>query len=250
MASAAQQIAVAGKKLFEMERADFLLTFEENLDSHRRAALETPDRSGVDNDPGLVVGGSPAEQATVRFDRIEGRCVPELRRAGRLDVVVGIQEDRRNPLARRRDLSVNRRMGIFDLEKPYPVQSGCFQLVSAGNGALADSGRIESRRANRVNPDQLLQVGPHRRSQLIYRSGQIVESTVFMDFREAHSIPSGGRSSGALLELGRPYMASRLPSLGSWPIRRGAPCRAFFANHGGWIPGRSDLSDVDGGRAD
>ena len=64
----------------------------------------------VQGDPGLVIGGPPAPQATLADFRGVGRRHPQFLPQGRLDIVVGVQEQRRGtgpgPVVRGDDVGV------------------------------------------------------------------------------------------------------------------------------------------------
>jgi hypothetical protein len=73
-------------------RAGLLLALDEQRDPDRRAAVERAQRGEVGHDARLVVGGAARVEATVALGGLERRRRPQLVAAGRLDVVVGVEQ--------------------------------------------------------------------------------------------------------------------------------------------------------------
>jgi hypothetical protein len=114
----------------------------------------------VHRDAGLVVGRAATVQPAIPLARLERVAVPGGGVAGRLDVVVRVQQDgggagRTGPVAQHGRLAAGR--DDFDLG-----QAGCAQEGGhlAGAGAqVRRGGRI---RRHRRDPHQPVQIGPDR----------------------------------------------------------------------------------------
>jgi hypothetical protein len=50
-------------------------------------------RRDMHGDPAFIIGRAPAEQAAIAQRRLERRGVPELKSAGRLNVVMSVEQD-------------------------------------------------------------------------------------------------------------------------------------------------------------
>ena len=116
----AQPLALRVQQLGEVERADLLLAFDEHLDVQRRRArrlAEGAQRGEVEQQAGLVVDdAATVEPAVAPVGRLEGRRPPVLGAAGRLHVVVGVDQHRRRagpraPATRRRRRGASRGRG-------------------------------------------------------------------------------------------------------------------------------------------
>ena len=107
--------AVRGKEVDEVRRAQLLLALDDELHTDGRSPLEDAQRAEVGDDPGLVVGRASTVQAAAAFDRLEGRRLPLLGRAGRLHVVVRVEQHARGP-GRRRGLGEHGRRRAVDLK--------------------------------------------------------------------------------------------------------------------------------------
>ena len=100
----AQALAVLGEEGLERRRADLLLALDEHGDADAgavRVGGEVGAHGGqVGADAGLVVGGAAAEEPAVALGGDEGVARPVRRLAGRLDVVVGVEQDGRGARGR------------------------------------------------------------------------------------------------------------------------------------------------------
>ena len=74
--------------------------------------------------------------------------------------MMGVEEYGGSSVRRSRNLPVNRRMGVLQIKETHPLEARRFQLCGCRKCGAADSGRIEPRRTDRLDPDQFLQVGP------------------------------------------------------------------------------------------
>ena len=114
-----EALTVAFEEPAEIRRADLLLALDEHRHADRQVVTEGAQCRQVQGDPGLVVGGAPPVEAAVAQRRGEGVARPRGHVAGRLHVVVGVQQhgrgaqvepadarprraDRRRPPAHRR----------------------------------------------------------------------------------------------------------------------------------------------------
>ena len=153
-----QQLAVLRDQIGEMVRTDLLLAFDDHLDPHRRSSPEGPDCAGVGDDPRLVVGGAPPVEAPVPLHGLERLTVPSVVFARGLDVVVGIEQDRRR--ARwSGDRTEHRRVGAVEFEEADVVHAGFAEEVGGGFGGASHLRRIEPVGAHRGDADQALEVG-------------------------------------------------------------------------------------------
>src|SRR5438067_1012879 len=84
------------EELSEVRRPPLLFALDEDAHADRRLSVERADRSGVDDDAALVVRRPAAVEPSVLLDRLERLGMPELPRAGRLDVVMRVEQDGRS----------------------------------------------------------------------------------------------------------------------------------------------------------
>ena len=89
---AGQRVAVLLQERGEGGRAGLLLALDEQRDADRRAAVEGAQHGEVGHDAGLVVGGAAGVEAAVPLGGLERGAGPQLVAAGRLDVVVGVEQ--------------------------------------------------------------------------------------------------------------------------------------------------------------
>ena len=92
-----QPLVVLGEQRLERRRAGLLLALDEDGHPDGKVVSERADGGQVRGDACLVVGGAPREQPSVAFGRLERRRDPRSRGAFGLDVVVGVEQDRRAP---------------------------------------------------------------------------------------------------------------------------------------------------------
>ena len=76
------------------------LSFEQDLNTNGQVIAERGDRSHVHHHPRLVVAGPSPVDAPIFLERLEGPAGPVFHRSRRLDVVMGVQQDRRCALGR------------------------------------------------------------------------------------------------------------------------------------------------------
>ena len=88
-----QQVAVSRHELREMLGAGLLFALDQELHGDGGFALVGPEGGRVGDHAGLVVRGSSAVQAPVPLGGFERGTVPQVVPAGRLHVVVRVQED-------------------------------------------------------------------------------------------------------------------------------------------------------------
>ena len=96
-----QLVVVLLDQATEARRTDLLLALDEQRHAHGRLAVEGPQGGQVHRDTGLVVIGATGIQTTIADGRLEGRGGPQRHVAGRLDVMVRVQADRRLAFRRR-----------------------------------------------------------------------------------------------------------------------------------------------------
>ena len=92
---AAQQLLVLVEQCRQGRRTDLLLALDEHRHADGEIIAEGTDRGQVRGDTRLVVGRTAREQAAVALGRLERLGVPVGAFAGRLDVVVRVEQDRR-----------------------------------------------------------------------------------------------------------------------------------------------------------
>src|SRR5699024_1611078 len=68
---------------------------EEEGHTYAEAVGQQPQSREVDHDAGLVVSGSAAEEPIALAGRDEGVCLPVLLTSGRLNIVMGVEKNRR-----------------------------------------------------------------------------------------------------------------------------------------------------------
>jgi hypothetical protein len=101
MTSAAQALPIGLEEIAEARAAGLFLAFEEESHTDAEAVGQQPQSREVDHDAGLVVGGSAAEETIALAGGDEGFGVPVLGASGRLDVVMGVEEDGRGAFGSR-----------------------------------------------------------------------------------------------------------------------------------------------------
>jgi hypothetical protein len=137
--------------------AALLLALDHDLDGDRGSRRERADRGGVRHDPALVVGGSAPVHTAVSDGRLEGRGVPFVERALRLDVVVGVEQDGRRPI-RTAQLAEHRGVPPRKLEEPHAAQAGVGQHILGGLRRGSDDRGVVPRIAHGGDPHQPLQL--------------------------------------------------------------------------------------------
>ena len=140
-----------------MNRSNLLFALDEDGHTHGRIAFPDLQRRRVNSDPGLIISGAAAEQAPGALCRLERRGFPELVRAGRLDVVMRIEQNRRSS-GRPWSGAEHGRMRAVDLEQldvtePGTLEPGRSRLCRLSHPLC---GRLI--RADRRDADETLQV--------------------------------------------------------------------------------------------
>ena len=159
-----EQIAVLGQELGEVLGARLLLALDEGRHADGRPSVPSADRALVHGDAGLVVAGASAEETAVALDGLVGRRGPELERPFRLDVVMGVEQDRRRPVGRG---NPSEHGGV----RPFHLQDlglhACgVEELARGTRRLADVRRVELEEAHRGDADELLEVRADRRHEV------------------------------------------------------------------------------------
>ena len=113
---AADQAGVGGDERLQIAPR-LLLSLHQHLDPDRRLTAEEAQRGGDDHHAGLVVGGTAAIHAPIANLRLEGVHVPPLLQGRGLDVIVGVEQDRRRARGRR-DLGVDGGIAPGHVEQP------------------------------------------------------------------------------------------------------------------------------------
>jgi hypothetical protein len=112
-----QQMLVGAEEFGQVSRTRFFLTFDKDGDVERRPAGPRLHGRRMHGDAGLVVGGTPPEQAPVAFGRLERGRVPQVRGTRWLDVMMGVEQQPRRS-GRSPDRAVHRGMRTVDLQQP------------------------------------------------------------------------------------------------------------------------------------
>src|SRR5277367_6981593 len=114
------------QELTDVRGRNFFLALDEHRNCYRRRAVPSEQCGGVRRDSGLIICGTAAEQSAVAFRRLERLRGPEIRRPGRLDVVMRIKQDRRRPGGPGR-LAEYRRMRAVYFEQADTVEGRLFK---------------------------------------------------------------------------------------------------------------------------
>src|SRR6266545_4334492 len=164
-----QLAAVALQQRPERGRADLLLALDEHGHPDRRPPVVGAQHRQVRGDPGLVVGGPAAVQAPIPFDRRERRAGPGARIAGRLDVMVGVEQDGR--LARwRRAAGEHRGLAALDAVEDLDLgRPGAAEQPGRHLRAATHLRRGAGIGAHGRDLDQGFEVAPDARKGLSYR---------------------------------------------------------------------------------
>src|ERR1700729_4358862 len=101
------------QELTDVRGRNFLLALDEHRNGYRRRTVPSQQRGGVRRDSGLIIGGTTAEQPAVAFRRLERLRGPQIRRSGRLDVVMRIKQDRRRSGGPRRPAEYRRMRAVY-----------------------------------------------------------------------------------------------------------------------------------------
>jgi len=121
-------------------RPDLLLALDEDRHADRETPAVGPERGDVSHHTGLVVRDAAPEDPPVAFRGLERGAVPPGLVAGGLDVVVGVQGDRRGPL---RAVDMPDDGGAAALADHCHVQSLGPQQHGDGLGALVHAPLVE-----------------------------------------------------------------------------------------------------------
>ena len=134
----------------------------------------------VGDDPGLVVGGAAAVEPAVPLGRLPRRRVPVGRVVLGLYVVVRVEQHRRRALRPRlaRDHRGRSAVGAHDVDGLAPL--GAQQVGHRVRRAphLAGAGRVG---ADRLDPDQVLEVGAEGGHQVAQRCAEVVAHAPTLD---------------------------------------------------------------------
>ena len=147
----------------EAGRADLLFALDEELEVQGQPArgLEPGARGGDVGDEGaLVVHRPPAVEAAVALGRLEGRRDPLLRAAGRLDVVVAVDEQRRRALGVQ-PVPVDVGVLAGHLEEPHVLEAGLAQEIRGLLGRAAHLLGREALGGHARDADELGQARRH-----------------------------------------------------------------------------------------
>ena len=142
-----------------MQRADLLLALDEQLDVDRQVVAQRAQGGEVDGDAGLVVGGAPAEQASAALDRLEGVRRPLREVAGRLHIVVGVEQDG-GPLVAGVALPQDGGVRALDLEQAHVAEARISHELGGGQRRATHVRGIEAPGADRGDADEALQLRP------------------------------------------------------------------------------------------
>jgi hypothetical protein len=199
---------IGGEEPGQRGRADLLFALHQHGDPDREPVTVGAQRRQVHRDAGLVVGSATAVQAAVPFGRLERVAVPGRDVAGRLHVVVRVQQDRGGagrpgPVPEHRGLAAARGDHL-DLGQPGGAQQRR-HLPGAGRQVR----RRRRVRRHRRDPDQPLQVGAHRRQHLPDRR----EKPIVIRVLRGHFSSRAGAG---------PRRTAR-SSRRSWPVPGGGP---------------------------
>ena len=157
--SAVELVLVGADEVVEVDAADFLLAFEDELHVHRQPAVLLQvrlDRLEVHEHLALVVGGAARVDLAVADRRLERRRLPQLQRIDRLHVVVAVEQDRRRA-GRAEPVAVDDRVARR-VDQPDVLQADPPHLVGAPLGAALDVAGMLGQRADARNREQRLQL--------------------------------------------------------------------------------------------
>ena len=139
-----EQLGVGPDELLDAAVAALLLALDEDLDADGAVLAEGEERAGVHDDAALVVGGAAAVEAAVALGGLERRARPGLLRAGRLHVVVRVEQD--GGSARRAGRSPNTACGARGTSsmrtsgRPASVSSAATAAPVCSTGAAGKPG--------------------------------------------------------------------------------------------------------------
>ena len=189
---AAQLGAVRFEEREEGRRADLLLTLDQHAHvARQRARGLQPRRHRVRvRDPTrLVVGAAAAVQAAPALRRLEGCALPVLDDAGRLHVVVRVQEHGRRVRTGVHPLADDVRMRAVDRGEPDRLQPVRAEQVGGGLGAGLHVAPAVGIGADAGDPDQGLELGPGRVLPGVDGRGRVCRPR--LDGREPRPSPNG-----------------------------------------------------------
>ncbi len=118
----AEEVSILRQVIGQMDGPDFLLSFDEDLDSDWEIPAVGTYGAEMHRDPGFVVRCAPSVESPVTRDRLEWWRLPQIFRPRRLHVVVGVEHDRWRPRGWRY-FPEHRRMGPVDLKQLHVVES-------------------------------------------------------------------------------------------------------------------------------
>ncbi len=153
--------------------ADLLLALDEHHDVDRQVVAVDAEGAEVGGDAGLVVGGAAGVEPAVALGRLERRGVPVGVVVLRLHVVVGVEQDRRRAVAGRllvRDDGRAAAVGAGDLD----VEPLGGEQVAHGLGAALHLPRTLGVGADRLDPDQRLEVTSYAGKHVAHPGAQVV----------------------------------------------------------------------------
>ena len=180
-----EHLAMLAQEVAEGAGAGLLLALDEDLDVDRqgtRGLEPAVDGGDVDEDARLVVGRAAAPQAPVLLGRLERLRLPLLLVAGGLDVVMGVEEERRPP-GGLQPLAVRVGMRVRHLEELDVVDADAAQEIAGGLARSTHLLFVESLERDAGDAHQLLQlveikrlvllvVAEGRRDRLVVRGGR------------------------------------------------------------------------------
>ena len=143
-------VPVRGQEVLETGRTGLLLALDEHGHTQTRLFAdvleERTQRTHVCHDAGLVVGRAATPEPTVLLHGLERLGVPQFALARRLDVVVGVQQDRRVPGCRGLagdDGGVPRRVPEGLAQDLHAVEGQAPEQAGDGLGTALEVGGVE-----------------------------------------------------------------------------------------------------------
>ena len=232
--SAAKQSLCSASSAVERRRADLLLALDEHRDPDGQVVAERADRREVGGDPGLVVGGAAAEQASVALGRLERFASPSRRgrrSAGRRGARRAGRSARRSAPACARSRTAGRRARSTSCtSKPSAAKQR--RGRRRGPAYVVVAVRIG---ADRGDPDQIVEIAADGREgsrRLARAVRQIVIPTTVSAVRPAGAAASG-RSARPRLAPARLHVASAKVSR---PRARASQVNGSVSTTAGGVP--------------
>ena len=150
-----ERVGIGLEDLLEPDRARFLFALEEELHPNGETAGGGMGRhrAEVHHDARLVVAGAPPVEPPILLEGLEWPGLPLFDRPGRLDVVVGIEEDG-GCSVRGRQLGEDSRMTGRRLEEPRSLETCFVEQTDDLLPGRAHQRRVVTVGTHRVHPDQ------------------------------------------------------------------------------------------------